>query len=63
MYEAIPPNLSQILLKRLFIFIALFVLVMATIYLRQSVLVHPATSVQTGDSFIEINKSSFLLNS
>jgi hypothetical protein len=56
MHQAIPSNLGEILLKRLIIFIVLFVLVMGIIYLSQSVFVHQVPSAINDDSFTEINK-------
>jgi hypothetical protein len=63
MYQAIPENFSQILLKRLFVFIAAFVIVMIIIYFNQSLLFTSGPSVNSADNFLEINKTNVFFNS
>ena len=63
MYQEIPENITEILLKRLLIFIALFVIVMLLLYFNQSLLINPAPSVNAIDHFNEISKSDVLFNS
>ncbi len=62
MYEVIPENITFILLKRLFVFICLFSIVMAIVYFHVSMpwSHYPSNS---GDNFLEISKSDIFFNS
>jgi hypothetical protein len=62
MYQEIPENITEILLKRLLIFVSLFVIVMLLLYFNQSLLFNPASSVNAFDFFREVNKLDVLLN-
>ena len=62
MQHSIPENISEILLKRLFIFLCLFIIVMATIYFNHSLLFPQGSSFNSADSFYELNKVNVFLN-
>jgi hypothetical protein len=56
MYQLIREDISQILLTRLFLFVGLFIVLMAAVYLSQT---HAVNSYPFGESF-ELNKTSML---
>jgi len=55
MYQIIPENLAQTLLKRLFIFLFLFIAVMFFIYQHQSITSYPSFNAQQ-----ELNKTDII---
>jgi hypothetical protein len=54
MYQLIPENISQILLGRLFIFVCLFIVVMATVYLSQTQV------ISASPNSFELNKTGII---
>jgi len=55
MYQVIPENLAQTLLKRLFIFLFLFISVMSIVYHQESVSAYPSLNAQQ-----ELNKTDII---
>jgi len=55
MYQLIPENLFQTLLKRLFVFLFLFIAVMTIVYQHQSINNYPSFKAQQ-----ELNKTDLI---
>jgi hypothetical protein len=57
MYEVIPENLAEILAKRLFLFLALFIVATVLIYFHQSITTYP-----TFNAADDLNKTDIVFS-
>lgn len=63
MYQVIPENVSQILLKRLAIFPGLFMLAMIILHFYQSNVIASYPALNKADNVFELNKNDIFFTS